>query len=71
MYSPGTNTCLSCGISWHWFKFCQFEAIVYAPLGVIIGFIRQQYVIALIYKLKSHKCSTFLFAIIEGFKFII
>ncbi|KAI0228684.1 Phospholipid scramblase 2 [Lamellibrachia satsuma] len=43
VYNPVSSECVCGGASWHWFKRCKFSAIVYAPPGVIAGFIRRSH----------------------------
>ena len=44
VYNPLSGECVCGGATCHWFKNCKFRAIVYAPPGVIVGFIRRSYV---------------------------
>ncbi len=43
VYSPHTQSCVCCGASWHCLKSCTFQAIIYAPPGVVIGFLRRSH----------------------------
>ncbi|ELT89656.1 hypothetical protein CAPTEDRAFT_219891 [Capitella teleta] len=43
MYCPSSELCLCRGASWHWFRRCHFQAVVYAPVGCIAGFIRRSH----------------------------
>lgn len=42
VYNPASHTCLACGLSWQWFRFCRFQAVVYSPPGTVAGFIKRQ-----------------------------
>jgi len=44
VFCPASRTCVKCGINWHWFKSCHFQAIIYCPPGIIAGFMRRVYV---------------------------
>lgn len=43
IYNPQSNTCFGCGASWHCLRKCHFQALVFAPLGQVAGFVKRSH----------------------------
>lgn len=39
---PPKRVCVCAGLSWHCWSMCHLTAVVYSPLGVIVGFVRRK-----------------------------